>query len=53
MPVHTKQIQSPEDTDQDLWTVLDMCKDEELEELHDTLYGEGLSTAIHLMTEES
>jgi hypothetical protein len=34
--------QTPADVDQDLWEVLDLCTIEELEELHDILFGAAI-----------
>lgn len=33
-----------EDVDRELWDLLDLANDDELEAVHDILYGEGLST---------
>lgn len=36
------QPRSPNDVDLDLWAVLDLASDEELERVHDMLFGEQL-----------
>ena len=41
LPVVT-QPRSPNDVDRDLWAVLDLASDEELEGVHDMLFGEQL-----------
>lgn len=47
LPVVT-QPRSPNDVDRDLWAVLDLASDEELEGVHDMLFGEQLSQILSL-----